>query len=1053
MLNASSDSLRISTIAVFLGGVGCKVGQQFWRQMQSFTSEDSRHTEVLLIDSEMPGPDIPELYPRKQHYYYKNLADTRTASFQDFADERFPGHLGRVPLPDTSKGAGITRAFAMASLAISRTVFEEKLATAYGRLRENMTSNHDRGLRIFVTASACGGTGAGMAIDAMAIIRSWFHQRGEEAPVISLFLVAPDVVIDDPETKLDVSRKRRMTASSYALMKELNGFASGMPFESSYNSIDRRIALDTGQPNQWLFDWVYLFNRKNLSRSHDHNQDDLAWLIAELQVHMTRGSVARRVNAIAPNIREQRVARYPLEFQANLQETRTADQIESMARNSLPSFLASMSIVSARFPSREIKDILKRHWVWTCLSVLTHGMSLFHSQGTSEASSSRLLVRGRSEDDPDPPVQLKISDIAAEVSGYLENIGQIEEFLREEIDHQFPLRSYEPRETDEVGPAEQLDELKRRIGNIRNLTETVAKFERASEPEFCKAFLQKLRSGLEQGFSRDGDLSRTLLAKAVDPNSAWGLLRLRDAIERMIDDKQRRLSSHKPFSSLEELITRTEKAQNKIVALERDLREEAEEENLRTSMIKYVNRLLTRFGRFEGESINDDIDIAENFVLSAHKFLVENVPNYVRDHAFAHIGAIEIEALKSFQERLDLMIQKGKTAMEFELAGLNSDLSHLNRLSGEDRLGTWVSPTTHNVGGDIKTLRLLQKRRFIPEQKIAEIILQHLNEDGIVLPFGTMSVHNIDQFRSGDLARSIRLCLEDDKILTDQLTQLDKGWLLPELERLLFDEVPHILDEGSAPLLRVSPASVNPKTDCWMIVPGGLELPDPFMGSVAMSQRFDSERNDTISVVQAMYGVPASTLHDLSEWFNDYLELLGDLTDPDKEMEQSRFPLHVFADGATRFPEIYQPMALVEVSSTFDIELIAFALSIGIIIKGPDSFESHMFPFKLENDLHHKLETGAWLDDEEWTTVRRFRLALAERIRRKCTERPKEGKAIILSLKSGELHELRPLLRLLQPLATNAMDNGTVEADSSQGLTDHHGTSSASGQARKGRTG
>lgn len=1044
MLNASSDSLRISTIAVFLGGVGCKVGHQFWRQMQSFPNDDNRHTEVLLIDSEMPGPDISELYPRKQHYYYKNLEDARTASFQDFADERFPGHLGRVPLPDTSKGAGITRAFAMASLAISRTAFEEKLATAYGRLRENMTSNHDRGLRIFVTASACGGTGAGMAIDAMAIIRSWFHQRGEEAPVISLFLVAPDVVIDDPETKLDVSRKRRMTASSYALMKELNGFASGIPFESNYNSIDKRIALDTGQPNQWLFDWVYLFNRKNLSRSHDHDQNDLAWLIAELQVHMTRGSVARRVNAIAPNIREQRVARYPLEFQASLQETRTTEQIESMARNSLPSFLASMSIVSARFPSSEIKDVLKRHWVWTCLSMLLHGMRLFHGQMASESPVSRLLVRGRNEGDPRPPAQLKISDIAAEISGYLENIGRIEKLLREEIDRQFPLRPYEPRETDDVSPPEQLDELKRRIGNIAKLIDSVAKFEQAGEPDFCKAFLKKLKSGLEQGFSRDGDLSRTLLAKAADPNSAWGLLRLRDAIERMIDDKQRQLSSHKPFSSLEELRSMTEKARKKILGLESDLTEQTEEANAWTYFARQANKVMTLIGWPAGEDVNDDIDAAENFLSRAHRHLLDTIPTYARDHALAHIVALEIEALKSFQERLDLMIQKAKTAREFELAGLNSKLLQLNRLTGEDRLGTWTSPTTHNVGGDIKTLRLLQESRFVPEQKIAETVLQHLNDDGIMLPSGTVTIGNVDQFKSGDLAGCIRQCIEDDKILTDQLSQLDEGWLLPELEPLLFDEVPHILDEGSAPLLRVSPASVSPKTDCWMIVPADLELPDPFMGSVAMSQRFHSARNDTISVVQAMYGVPASTLHDMSEWFNDYLDLLGDLTDPDEEMEQSRFPLHVFADGATRFPEIYQPIALVEVSRTFDIGLIAFAHSLGIITEGPDSLLSHMFPFQLDTDLYGKLESGANLGDEEWIAVRRFRLALAERIRRKCSDRPKDGKAIIKSLKSGNHHELRPLLNLLQPLVANSAENGRVETDQLQKFPDHYGSASGS---------
>lgn len=1034
MLNASADTMRIGTIAIYLGGVGCKVGQEFWRQMQSCPDDDRGHTEILLIDSEMQRADVPELYPRKQHYYYTNLDDARTAAFQDFADERFPGNLGRVPIPDSSKGAGITRAFAMASLAVCRNSFEEQLASAYVRLREGMQSSHDKGIRIFITASACGGTGAGMVVDAMAIVRAWFHKRGEEAPVISLFLVAPDVVIDDPKTSLEELRRRRMTASSYALMKELNGFASGMPFESDYHSVDSRVALDTTQPNQYLFDWVYFFNRQNPMSSRSYNQDELAWLIAELQTHITRGAIARRVNAIAPNIREQRVARYPLEFQANLQDKRDQEEIDSMGRNSLPAFLASMSIVSARFPAREIKSVLQRHWTWTTLSGLLHGMALFQGMARDVSPKSRLLIRGRADQNSLTPVLFKISDIADEVSTYLNNIGQVDQLLEEEVGKLYVLTSYIARDSDGVAGDEQIDELKRRVNQMKNLCKQASEFEKAAQPAFCLEFLKRLETQLERVLSREGDLSCRLMNSATDPNSAWGLLKLRDAIERMIEDRQRQLSNHRPFATLDTASTLIKKAERKLSSLEQDRRDEEEEANFVTRLIKKVRILVNQSDYI---SDNDEIDAAEQPVRKAHECVIKDVPTYVRNHALSHIYALEIEALKAFLDRVDLVIQRISTASEFELSALTTEMRQLHQLTGEDKVGPWMSPTMHNIGGDLQTLQMLQDKRFVSEQKISETILQTLNADGIVMPFGTLSVHNLDQFMSDDLNAGIRQSLLDDTILTDQLAQLDKGWHLSELQDLLHDRVPYILDEGSSPLLRVSPSAVSPKTDCWMIVPHGLELPDPFMKSISLGDRYPSAGSDTISVVQAMYGVPPSSCHDMDDWFNDYLEMLGDLTEPDEEMAQSRFPLHIFADGATRFPEVYQPIALVDVSANFDRDLISFAIEHGFVEEGPDTYTAPSFPFSLPYEMHKKLENSEPLDEDEWIAVRRFRLSIAERIRRRCTERPKMGKMIIATLKSDGWKDLKPLLNLLQPTRSHGMEEGGTNGTIRQGLANY----------------
>ncbi len=1014
MLNKSKDSTKVATIAFYLGGVGCNIGAKLYRMTQ-MQGDDNNHLEVILIDSDAHPKNTPQtLYPRQQHYYYRNLSEVTSGSFHAFGKERLPINLGRNPLNDTSKGCGVTRAFAMASLALNRKRVEEMLAEAYDRIHLNRDANHTASMRVFVTASACGGTGAGMVVDLMAIVRAWFIRNGDADPSISLFLIAPDVLTKDTKVKQNEQGRRRMVASSYALLKELNGFASGIPFETYYHSTDPRVSLDTHEPSEWLFDWVYLFNRKNIDSTRVHDQESLSWLIAECQCHFTTGVIASRLNAISPNIREQRSQLYPVEYQVDSVKSQDENEARSLVRNSQPSFVASFSIASVRFPVEEIQKLYHLHWSWCTCEFLLYGIDIFYSEKVRSGlrNSSRLLIR-RYDDYMNSNVERSndtLFFVAKEVENSFDNVISLRKIIMN-ISREFvSADGFDKLDIHIMSTDESLSELKFYLNKIQKLYLHLSENSLEKDGWLLARIQDEYTSKVSSSVA--GVLADNLYSNSLDKNSGWGLISLRDALRVLVSQYQKDVINHNHTMNLDGLGSAITSASKLLSQLDDDLSDETT-----LDFIDSITQKITQLKSIlDGDEQDKDdafesIELLHKRIGGAYKTINNEVADFIESRVFRAICAIKIDTLKLLAAKIDFAAKRIHLCIENREDEISSHVSRLDFKWGNDSYGLWSSSTVHNVGTDTSTLHSLQKNRLASEQEIVEGIVGKLNDTGLMSSDGNVTVANIEQFSANTIISAIDRSLRSNIGIQEQLGALNSGWLLPELAHLMHKEVPFLLDEGSAPLISVSPASLQPKIDAWMIAPELLQIPQPFMSRLGNVSRFPSVGNDTITIVQAMFGIPLASCKDIDDWFYIYLKMLGDLTPANKIMDESRFPLHVFSDGATRFPEIYQPINLAGVTNSFDCDLILLAYEQSIIILEDNVFVGGEFPFELQKDTVYKLAADSEIADSEWIAIRRFRLAICETIRRRAKLFAEFRKKIdVLLTNEPSLHPLYELV-------------------------------------------
>ncbi|HEX2121422.1 MAG TPA: tubulin-like doman-containing protein, partial [Thermoanaerobaculia bacterium] len=339
------------TLSLYLGGTGILVGDRLLSMLESVSAAERAYVEPFFIDSQEPRVDD---HARARHYCYTDLSQFFQPIYREFAGQRFPENLGISPVINSSEGCGVTRIFGAASLVACRDDFSSLIEQAVARLKKARKSS-TQPLQVFLTASACGGTGAGMIVDAAALIRHFFRARGEN-PRIFLFLIGPTVYFEDPMISLREDQRARMSASTYALLKELHHFAQGHPFTSSYRLRDEPIEISNASDDDRLFEWVYFIDGHAERAGTTRSLDETVWMLAETQFHLSLTEVGRKVAETMPNQREERVREYAQHFiHPDNKEVMSEEARQHLEAASRKTFLASVSVRNVRFPAEELK--------------------------------------------------------------------------------------------------------------------------------------------------------------------------------------------------------------------------------------------------------------------------------------------------------------------------------------------------------------------------------------------------------------------------------------------------------------------------------------------------------------------------------------------------------------------------------------------------------------------------------------------------------------------------------------------------------------------------
>src|SRR4051794_10721322 len=156
MITLSEQIFPHPTLSLYLGGTGILVGDRMLAIRENLPDDAKGYIETFFIDSQEPSVRD---HARSRHYYYDDLGEFYQPTYRQFSATRFPHNLGVNPVMNSSEGCGVTRIFGAASLVFRRDDFAKLIDQAAGRLKK---SGSTQPLQVFLTASACGGTGAGM---------------------------------------------------------------------------------------------------------------------------------------------------------------------------------------------------------------------------------------------------------------------------------------------------------------------------------------------------------------------------------------------------------------------------------------------------------------------------------------------------------------------------------------------------------------------------------------------------------------------------------------------------------------------------------------------------------------------------------------------------------------------------------------------------------------------------------------------------------------------------------------------------------------------------
>lgn len=892
MITLTTRTFLQPTLSLYLGGTGVKVGDRLLTMMEELDDDQCSAIEAFFIDSQQP--EIVD-HARSRHYCYQNLSQFQEPTYKDFTDRRFPANLGITPVINSCEGCGVTRIFGTASLVASRDNFASLLQQASARLRKNREES-TQPMQVFLTASSCGGTGAGMILDAAALVRHFFRERGE-TPRIFLFLIGPSVFLEDPTISLREDQRARMRASSYALLKELNHFAQGNQFLSEYRLRDETIRIGNMADDDRLFEWVYFIDGRGDQTGTTRTLSEVAWMIAEAQVHLSVTEVGRKVSELMPNQREERLREYASNFVHADHKGRLSDpERDRMRIASRRTFLASFSVRNARFPANEIKRWFQLGWVREALEKMLHrGDDRGHSQ--VEQFDALLGYDGRT----------------AQPEGLLADLGLTREQLTLRVKEDAlqdqgllkPLSLALDPDPAVTAANELLSLASWMVEDMKKESSLVAAADSigAGPARTCAEALAvafpKWTNFWADGLEAHGRIADRLWAVAAATTGGRGCQFLDGFLAHAAGVLTRLAEEGKRRPRLEELEENIAEVRRNVKAVSKA----SERENGRGLTWRKV-LVLTHIE----PKVSQDLRRRTKALLAQ----VNNLRNKVLDQRSARIADLLAPAawekaaqqLKRWRDEVlvpvSTSIANARTLAENQWKIAREALS---QHQGVNARGKWVAYSTIQIADD-ELLRGLADS-IGDRAQVEDLVLEPLQGNGISRDRDRLTLRGIAAFDQRAVTDILFRHVHDATEAV--LAFLDNAWMLPEVAARLATSAARVLDTGAEPLAGFSRAALGQPLQSHLLVPEGVLLPDPFGQELGRMNRIASHDSLQFGVVSFVFGIPPNSLDDIAELFRQYAVHLGDQVRYVGELD--RYPLHVFHDAAEGFKEAYSPLA------------------------------------------------------------------------------------------------------------------------------------------------
>ena len=875
-INLTSDLKPQPTLSLYFGGTGVKTGQMLWKMLGSVPDSIAGFVEPYFIDSQLPEIDH---YERSRHYCYRDLNRFEEPVYEEFREHRMPANLGREPVMDSSDGCGVTRIFGAASLVECSDDFAELISEAVRRLRQRRTSSNQP-LQVFLTVSACGGTGAGMLIDAAALVRHHLAESFHERPRIYAFVVGPeafDGVVHGED------KKSRMMASAYAMLSELHYFADDATFRSGYRLRDKPIEIRNDVPGDRLFEWIFYVDGKTEAGAVVRSQEELCWIVAELQVHFALSLVGHKIRESIPNLREHRARRYPADFiHPESREVRPEGEELALSRASRRCFLAGLSVRGVRFPADEIADHARAKW-------------------TAEAFEA-LLERSLPDDTDSLLVMDRLLGVEA---GRLTNEGLLARCratpaaLRERVPPSStgwtaPTRRQDAQTIYEQGKSllDGSSALMGRRGNTAGV---------ASDSQADQAF-RSWRNQWQEDLEQVDGLPHYFFELAGDATQGRGLRWLRDFVNHVIAF----LETPKPEMALEaaweELEVLREKAARKHRRLDRAVRKDARNPILRARAL--VEKLIND-GRSRAPISDETARLATTTVdplaqlATACQKLEQRIALPELERRVYRQMADDLKTWR--RQKLDPILETLTTATIDATARLQRCRALLGgypeSLSEAD-----ARYSVHSLVDDELLNDLRDQAATRPS--MIDLVVRPFFDSGLVHGRHRLGIHTVHNLEAGEAVEIVEQVIR--RATRAQLESLQLGWHLPAVQERL-GQASSILDQGAKPLVSYAEGAVGLSPLRFLLQPSGLELPRPFGQSFGTARSLIGRDRLQLTAISVSFGIPPNTLTGIDQWFRQYCLHLGD----DQDFGQlDRFPLHVFRNAPRGIDEICSPLDL-----------------------------------------------------------------------------------------------------------------------------------------------
>lgn len=893
MLTLTERLFPQPTLSLYLGGTGILAGDRLLSMLESVDASERAYVESFFIDSQEPRVDD---HARARHYCYSDLTQFFGPIYREFSGQRFPENLGVSPVINSCEGCGVTRIFGAASLVACRDDFAALIEQAVARLKRARKSS-TQPLQVFLTASACGGTGAGMIIDAAALVRHFFRTRGEN-PRIFIFLIGPDVFFEDPAISLRTDQRDRMSASTYALLKELHHFAQGHPFRSSYRLRDQPIEISNASDDDRLFEWVYLIDGHAEQGGATRSLDETVWMLAETQFHLSLTEVGRKVAEAMPNQREERVKEYAQHFiHPDNKERMSEPARKHLEASSRKTFLASFAVRNVRFPAEELKTFFRTRWTRDALR--------------------QALVRA------DPQPELARIDQYEELlghdqgtigpAGFFADLGltpeQISSRVREDAD---PARGVPPSSPRAAPPervmkdaAQLLDAAAWVLEDLKESGSLVAGRARPDRGRLTstRTLVARALEGWTDIWNRErdgeGEISEWLIRRACSPTEGIGRgLRFVDGflqhatrvLTQLVGD-----AGDKPsLTALEDQISEVEDQLTLV-------RQTAARE--RRGFRAAARQWTARLRNVSAESdmlLNRARTLAQKAAVLRQQ-LVERRDAHLAAALAPGAWLIAADELRRWRENVLAPIT---VAAENALAlAENRHLLAKEALAthqGSNARGPWRAHSTVQIAEDELVAALSKK---LADVSIETIVLAPLAGAGITREQERLTIRSL-----AAIDRQTAVSMLDAHIAAatrGRLTFLDNGWMIDEVAAELRTSAARALDAGAEPLLNFSRSAVGVSLLSYFIASQDLIVPRPFGRTLDAMNRLVSVDPLQLGVAGFAFGIPPNALHSMRELFEQYAIHVGD---QNRNRAPDRYPLHVFRDAAEHFDEPYSPL-------------------------------------------------------------------------------------------------------------------------------------------------